>query len=76
MNDTKSGQGQLFAAQDTAPETTDTMAEKPSEKTPVEKTPAGKTPAGKTETAETMAKRQREISVSEFFTKNRHLLGG
>lgn len=27
------------------------------------------------ETAETMAKRQREISVSEFFLKNRHLLG-
>ena len=27
------------------------------------------------ETAESMAKRQREISVSEFFTKNRHLLG-
>ena len=26
-------------------------------------------------TAETMATRQREISVSEFFTKNRHLLG-
>ena len=26
-------------------------------------------------TAETMASRQREISVSEFFTKNRHLLG-
>ncbi|MBM4061422.1 MAG: DNA topoisomerase VI subunit B [Planctomycetes bacterium] len=26
-------------------------------------------------TAEAMAKRQREISVSEFFTKNRHLLG-
>ncbi|MEE8424192.1 MAG: ATP-binding protein [Elusimicrobiota bacterium] len=25
--------------------------------------------------AETMGKRQREISVSEFFTKNRHLLG-
>jgi len=25
--------------------------------------------------AESMAKRQREISVSEFFTKNRHLLG-
>ncbi|MCK6465934.1 MAG: DNA topoisomerase VI subunit B [Phycisphaerae bacterium] len=25
--------------------------------------------------AETMAKQQREISVSEFFTKNRHLLG-
>lgn len=27
------------------------------------------------ETAESMSKRQREISVSEFFTKNRHLLG-
>ena len=27
------------------------------------------------ESAESMAKRQREISVSEFFTKNRHLLG-
>src|SRR5271155_1274857 len=26
-------------------------------------------------TAEMMAGRQREISVSEFFTKNRHLLG-
>jgi DNA topoisomerase-6 subunit B len=28
-----------------------------------------------TVTAETLAKKQREISVSEFFTKNRHLLG-
>ncbi|MDP6930716.1 MAG: hypothetical protein QF412_13545, partial [Planctomycetota bacterium] len=26
-------------------------------------------------TAESMAKAQREISVSEFFSKNRHLLG-
>ena len=30
---------------------------------------------GAMETAESMAKRQREISVSEFFLKNRHLLG-
>jgi DNA topoisomerase-6 subunit B len=30
---------------------------------------------GRRETAESMASRQREISVSEFFTKNRHLLG-
>ncbi len=30
---------------------------------------------GERVTAETMASRQREISVSEFFTKNRHLLG-
>ena len=29
----------------------------------------------KRQTAEDMAKRQREISVAEFFTKNRHLLG-
>ena len=27
------------------------------------------------ETAESMATRQRDISVSEFFAKNRHLLG-
>ncbi|MBI4833038.1 MAG: DNA topoisomerase VI subunit B [Candidatus Lindowbacteria bacterium] len=31
--------------------------------------------AGNKETAETLAKKQREISVSEFFAKNRHLLG-
>ena len=32
-------------------------------------------PRAKRATAEDMAERQREISVSEFFTKNRHLLG-
>jgi DNA topoisomerase VI subunit B len=31
--------------------------------------------ARKRETAETMASRQKEIAVSEFFAKNRHLLG-
>ncbi|HZM16447.1 MAG TPA: DNA topoisomerase VI subunit B [Candidatus Krumholzibacteria bacterium] len=31
--------------------------------------------AGRRASAETLASRQREISVSEFFTKNRHLLG-
>ncbi|MEE2887345.1 MAG: DNA topoisomerase VI subunit B [Planctomycetota bacterium] len=36
---------------------------------------AKKTRAGRGNTAEQMAKKQREISVSEFFTKNRHLLG-
>jgi DNA topoisomerase-6 subunit B len=36
----------------------------------------GGTPAPRRRaTAESMASRQREISVSEFFTKNRHLLG-
>ncbi|HLK39772.1 MAG TPA: DNA topoisomerase VI subunit B [Polyangiaceae bacterium] len=38
-------------------------------------TPADKPPPARRATAESMASRQREISVSEFFTKNRHLLG-
>jgi DNA topoisomerase-6 subunit B len=37
--------------------------------------PAEKQEAGKREDAKSMAARQREISISEFFTKNRHLLG-
>ncbi len=41
---------------------------------PEEDAPAA-VPEGRRATAETMASRQREISVSEFFTKNRHLLG-
>ena len=51
-------------------------------KAPARKPAAKKSAAKKTAAkprrgadAETMAKRQREISVSEFFTKNRHLLG-
>ncbi|MDA0372780.1 MAG: DNA topoisomerase VI subunit B [Planctomycetota bacterium] len=46
-----------------------TSADKPS--SPTRKKAGG----GGGATAEQMAKRQREISVSEFFTKNRHLLG-
>jgi len=42
--------------------------------TPAEETPARKD-APRHSTAEEMASRQREISVAEFFTKNRHLLG-
>ena len=37
--------------------------------------PSEVAPPKRRATAETMAGRQREISVSEFFTKNRHLLG-
>ena len=37
--------------------------------------PAKSGAARKRETAETMASRQKEIAVSEFFAKNRHLLG-
>jgi DNA topoisomerase-6 subunit B len=35
----------------------------------------GKASARRRETAESMARRQKEISVAEFFQKNRHLLG-
>jgi DNA topoisomerase-6 subunit B len=37
--------------------------------------PAKRETATKREDAKSMAARQREISISEFFTKNRHLLG-
>ncbi|MFH1132295.1 MAG: DNA topoisomerase VI subunit B [Pseudomonadota bacterium] len=40
-----------------------------------ENTPKRVKKSGQRANAETMAARQREISVSEFFTKNRHLLG-
>jgi DNA topoisomerase-6 subunit B len=36
---------------------------------------ATRSPAAQRETAETMAGKQKEIAVSEFFAKNRHLLG-
>jgi DNA topoisomerase-6 subunit B len=36
---------------------------------------AGAAPGRRRETAESLGKRQREISVAEFFQKNRHLLG-
>jgi DNA topoisomerase-6 subunit B len=45
---------------------------------PVQVEAAGASPARaphRRATAEQMAQRQREISISEFFTKNRHLLG-
>ena len=40
-----------------------------------EPAPRSRKPRGKYATAESMSKSQREISVSEFFAKNRHLLG-
>ena len=42
---------------------------------PPEAPPSPTKPRSKYATAETMAKSQRSISVSEFFAKNRHLLG-
>jgi len=61
------------------------MAAKDKKKAPIEDAPtaaeerakgaSGSSEKPKRATAEEMAGRQREISVSEFFTKNRHLLG-
>jgi DNA topoisomerase-6 subunit B len=42
---------------------------------PAEAAPAAARPLKRRATAEQMAQGQREISISEFFTKNRHLLG-
>jgi DNA topoisomerase-6 subunit B len=42
---------------------------------PTPKAPAVPKPRAAGKTADEMGKQQREISVSEFFTKNRHLLG-
>lgn len=58
-----SGQQNLFASEATDEPMATTKANQPTTK------------AKRSVNAETMAKKQREISVSEFFTKNRHLLG-
>ena len=50
-------------------------AAKPKPATPKPQPAARKKNGSRRVTAETMATKQREISVSEFFTKNRHLLG-
>jgi DNA topoisomerase VI subunit B len=50
------------------------VAPAPVEVEPEVAAPAEKTPKRRA-TAEQMASQQREISISEFFTKNRHLLG-
>src|SRR5271169_5259655 len=47
----------------------------PGERTEAEPVARRRSPAARRETAETMAGRQKEIAVSEFFAKNRHLLG-
>lgn len=48
---------------------------KPAKIEPVDEAPISEKKPARRATAETMASKQREISVSEFFTKNRHLLG-
>ena len=79
MSDAKTrNQGQLFDSEQTAAteQAAKTTKAKPAKAEPSEKPEkADKPEKGKGQTAEQMASRQREISVSEFFTKNRHLLG-
>ncbi|MEW6073697.1 MAG: DNA topoisomerase VI subunit B [Planctomycetota bacterium] len=48
---------------------------KPAGEEPAPRASARGTPPRRRSTAQEMAARQREISVAEFFTKNRHLLG-
>src|SRR6202044_1570571 len=57
-----------------APEAPKPAPEAPPVLVASEPPPAPARPARRA-TAESMATRQRDISVSEFFTKNRHLLG-
>lgn len=66
-------QGQLFAEPNQSQQATERMATAKQDDSAKPK--ASKQAAPRAETAESMAARQREISVSEFFTKNRHLLG-
>ena len=73
------GQGELLFDASPEPEVpAPTLPMAPPEAEP-EKTSRRKSAGGKGKrgpaTAASMAKKQREISVSEFFTKNRHLLG-
>ena len=63
MTESGSAQQNLFAADDMA-----TSRKKA-------KSTGGSRKRSRAKTAESMAKKQREISVSEFFSKNRHLLG-
>ncbi|HNY79170.1 MAG: DNA topoisomerase VI subunit B [Sedimentisphaerales bacterium] len=58
----------------TAPEPIPTPEPLPEPQGPSDERRATKQPVGRA-TAEDMARGQREISVAEFFTKNRHLLG-
>jgi DNA topoisomerase-6 subunit B len=68
----RSGQGSLF---EPAPPQTPSSARAASEAAPAPAPSRRRGRASTPATARTLAARQREISISEFFTKNRHLLG-
>ena len=68
-------QASLFSAEEEDIERASTVAEPPAPEDAVRGKRSRASRAPRREDAASMAARQREISVSEFFTKNRHLLG-
>ena len=67
-----SSESRKSASEATGPKDTEVQATMTTTNEPAQKKRTRKSVAG---TAETMAAKQRDISVSEFFAKNRHLLG-
>jgi len=70
----QAARSQMKLFEEAAPAPAPEMAARPVKQAKPAKVPKTATPPRR-ETAESLASRQREISVSEFFTKNRHLLG-
>ncbi len=69
------GQSSLFGEPGPAPRTRKSGRSGATQAPSAGKPPRGEAQRAPRETAGTLAARQREISISEFFTKNRHLLG-
>ena len=69
------GQPSLFADHERAPRMPESLRPGAGPGLSPPKARPGETSGSPRETAGTLAARQREISISEFFTKNRHLLG-
>ena len=71
----RTAQRKPASAKPAAPVKAETYAETADTEAPAAKTAASRPPAKRRATAQTLAAGQRDISVSEFFAKNRHLLG-
>lgn len=73
-DEVETGAVEIAPAETEAPEPPPVLADEDDSAIEVEPVPVRKAPARRA-TAESLAEKQREISVSEFFVKNRHLLG-
>ncbi len=71
----RTAQRKPASAKPAAPAKAETHVETADIEAPAAKTAASRPPAKRRATAQTLAAGQRDISVSEFFAKNRHLLG-